>query len=347
MKLSLAELPNQLKHEGLRGHYLLQGDDPYLQQQAKTSLVEASNSQTEVLRFTTHHSSAWDEIAMRLQNRSLFGNLQLFFIEMTSLKLTTETQANLQTWLTATNPSYHLIISLGKLSTKDKQIAWIKKCLAVVCEVELIPPNKQRLPFFIKQALNAKGINTDIHGLNLLSHYFADNPGAALQEIEKIAYYLGEKKQIAGEELEKILVTQGQFSVFQLIDCCLAGDKTQTLQIFDTLTTDESSLILITWALAKELRLLVDLSLAIAAGDNLNQLAKQYRLWPAKVALYQAMLKHYPTLELWGLLHKLADIDKANKGLGKLTANNQLSYLLQCIACRSHCTRPTAETNKS
>lgn len=334
MKLNLSDLAGHLKKSGLQGHYLLQGDDPYLQQQAKTLLTEAAVPHAEILRFSTHHSSIWDEIAMRLQHRSLFASLQLFFIDITSLKLAKETQDNLHTWLTANHPSYHLVLSVSKLTAKDKQIAWVKKALAITHEVELTPPNKQRLPLFLKQALAAKGINTDHAGLQLLAHYFADNPGAALQEIEKISDYLGEKKQITATELEKVLVAQGQFSVFQLIDCCLAGDKTQTLQIFEVLTTDESSLILITWSLAKELRLLVDLSLSITAGENLNQLAKQFRLWPAKVTLYQAMLKRYKAPELWELLHALAAIDKANKGLGNVAAASQLQYLLQCIACR-------------
>jgi DNA polymerase-3 subunit delta len=132
------------------------------------------------------------------------------------------------------------------------------------------------------------------------------------------------------------LVSQGQFTVFQLIDSCLGGKFEQTQQIFETLIADESLMILITWMLAKELRLLVELSLAMATGETLANLSRQHRLWPAKVALYQPLLKRYSQQQLWALLSRLAIIDKANKGLGTLSARSQLQHLLQMIASRQY-----------
>lgn len=351
MKLGLTDLAAHLQKKGLSPYYVIHGDDPYLQQQAQTTLSKTVDAATEILRFSASHAQVWDEIAARLQHRSLFAAKQLVFIEVPSIKLAAAAQAHVKQWTATANPDVSLVFSTAKLNAKDKQTAWLKALFVVAHEVELTPPNAQRMPLWLKQALAQKNISTDTAGLNLLAHYFADNPGAALQEIEKLADYLGVVQtppspeqtpkatesmtaKISGEELERILVSQGQFTVFQLIDSCLGGKQRQTQQMFEAICTDESLMILITWMLTKELRLLVELSLAMTNGETLANLAKQHRLWPAKVALYQPLLKCYTTSQVWALLSRLAIIDKANKGLGTLSARSQLLHLLQMIASR-------------
>ncbi len=332
MKLSLTDLAPHLQKQGLSLAYVLHGDDPYLQQLAKAQFLNAIDSTVEVLRFHTHHANVWETIHTSLQHRSLFAREQLIIIDVASIKLAADIQSHMKQWLSQTKADYHLVFCMDKLSGKDKQTAWLKALLAIAHEVELTPPNAGRMPQWLKQVLAQKQLSTDTDGLQMLSHYFADNPGAALQEIEKLADYLGEHKHINGNELEQIITAQGQFTVFQLIDSCLAGHQTKMLAMFDMITTDESTLILITWMLAKELRLLIDLSIAMQQGETLQQLTKQYRLWPAKVALYQPLLKRYAYRELWALLHRLASVDKANKGLGKLSAREQLLLILHSIA---------------
>lgn len=329
MKLALAQLKPHLTKQGLQPFYLLNGEDPYLIQLALDSFSETTGAQIEKQRLTLQTAQMWDELFITLQSPSLFSPQRLFILSLPSLKLAAAVQTQLQTWLKKPPINDYLIFCVGQLNAKDKQVAWLKGLLTQAIEVECLAPTAQQYPTWLKQQLSQRGLQTDAEGITLMAHYFADNPGAALQEMDKLTAYLQGETRVTGATLRDILTAQGQFSVYQMLDYCFAGDLKQTLAIYHQLMQDESQALLITWMLAKELRLLLTLAFALEKGEKLASLSQKYRLWPQKLNLYQKVLARHNYIKLWSLLAELAKADQRNKGYGQQDSYQLLMQILQ------------------
>ena len=109
------------------------------------------------------------------------------------------------------------------------------------------------------------------------------------------------------DDLQSALVSDSQYSVFDLSDAMLAGDPNQVSKILLQLQATDEPTSLVLWVIAKDMRLIAGLM----AGQDPQSLG----IWRNKQGLYQnACHRHTPeSIAHWsGLLYRC---DQAIKGL--------------------------------
>lgn len=108
-------------------------------------------------------------------------------------------------------------------------------------------------------------------------------------------------------DLQAALVSDAQFSVFDLSDAMLAGNSMQVAKIMFQLQTTDEPTTLVLWAISKDMRLIM----ALMDGQDPQSLG----IWRSKQGFYsQACRRHFPAqTALWpDLLYRC---DQAIKGL--------------------------------
>jgi DNA polymerase-3 subunit delta len=99
--------------------------------------------------------------------------------------------------------------------------------------------------------------------------------------------------------------------VFELADSALAGDQTRVVRILHGLHAEGIEPVLVTWALAKDIRLLAAVSVN---RDSADYALKQSGVWQNRLPLYRSCLARHSTARLNRLLQRCAKIDGITKG---------------------------------
>jgi DNA polymerase-3 subunit delta len=99
--------------------------------------------------------------------------------------------------------------------------------------------------------------------------------------------------------------------VFELADSALAGDQVRVVRILHGLHAEGIEPILVTWSLAKDIRLLAAVS---AKRDSADYALKQAGVWQNRLPLYKSCLARHSTDRFNRLLQRCAKIDGITKG---------------------------------
>lgn len=136
-----------------------------------------------------------------------------------------------------------------------------------------------------------------------LSYLFAPN----IQSVDDIQATPTALIPIDVESLQNALVSDAQYSVFDLSDAMLAGNTHQVVKIIDQLKSTNEPTSLVLWSISKEMRLIMQLM----AGTDPQQIG----IWQSKQNLYQqACRRHTPqSVSTWSTL--LYRCDQAIKGV--------------------------------
>ena len=113
------------------------------------------------------------------------------------------------------------------------------------------------------------------------------------------------------DSVREAVTDSSRFSVFELADSALAGDRVRVIRILQGLHAEGIEPILVTWALTKDIRLLAAVS---ANRDAADYALKQAGVWQNRLALYKSCLARHSTGRLKQLLQRCARIDGITKG---------------------------------
>ncbi|RHW38606.1 DNA polymerase III subunit delta [Lysinibacillus yapensis] len=142
-------------------------------------------------------------------------------------------------------------------------------------------------------------------------------------EIEKMALYLGEEKQITMELVEDLVAKTLEHDAFKMLNAYLANNRVEALEIYHDLLRQKEEPIMLVGLLASNIRTMNNVFYLQKKGYHPNQISKQLKIHPYRVKLMLEN-RHRPSEErLLKALHQLADIDKKLKSL----SGNRERYL--------------------
>lgn len=107
--------------------------------------------------------------------------------------------------------------------------------------------------------------------------------------------------------LQNALVSDAQYSVFDLSDAMLAGQANQVVRIIEQLKATEEPTPLVLWAISKDMRLIMQLM----AGENPQSLG----IWSNKQSLYQSACRRQNQQSIADWPDILYQCDKSVKGI--------------------------------
>lgn len=123
-----------------------------------------------------------------------------------------------------------------------------------------------------------------------------------------------------------------RYDVFGLVDKALHGDVRAAVKTLQGLKTEGTEPINILWALTRDIRHLVQISLSTSQGKSFELAARQAGVWDKRQPLIRAALQRLKPAQVQQLLRKANGIDKAIKGMRNAEPWDELLDLTLNIA---------------
>jgi DNA polymerase-3 subunit delta len=312
MPISPEQLARQLER-GLAPVYLVSGDEPLLADECSAAIrarVRAAGY-GERSAYTVESGFDWDELRAATRSLSLFSERRLI-----ELRLPTgrpgEAGAELIAALAA-DPSSDivLLIQSAKLDKGNRDSRWVQAVESAGVHVQVWPLEARQLPAWLTQRFAARGLQPEAGVVEMIAWHLEGNLLAAAQEVDKLGMLVGQGT-VRLADAEASLADSARFNVYQLVDAALAGNAAVTCRMLASLRAEGTEPILMLWALARELRNLVQLAQERARGKP--ESAVVARVWQNRRPLVTRALRRLPLPAWYGLLHEAARLDRVIKG---------------------------------
>ena len=313
------------------GLWLAHGDEPLLSQWLIDALRPHWRAQNYAIkRIELISVKSWQEVLSELGSQSLFDDASALIVtgnhkpdkaviaelERFAVEAQTGAHSHSLLWLT---PKQDKRAQSGKWFTPFAQYGHVIDCNLYNEQQrqQLLQIQAQQFGLRLSQeAWQLLMSHTEHHLLSAyqtlwrLSYLFAPqlvaNDETALQQTER-STQLPNNVALDIKDLQAALVSDAQFSVFDLSDAMLAGNSTQVAKILFQLKATDEPTTLVLWAISKDMRQIMQLM----DGQDPQALG----IWRSKQGLYQQACRRQSktqTAEWPALLYKC---DQAIKGL--------------------------------
>lgn len=323
MQLAAPQLAGHLQ-KGLRSLYTLHGDEPLLIQEGADAIRATARAQGYTER--TVHTVAgahydWSEVLASGGSMSLFADRQLIEIQIPSGKPGKDGSQVLQQIAEAAqgNDATLTLVLLPRLDMATQKGAWFGALDAFGVTVRVDPVERQALPAWIAQRLQAQGqrVPAGEAGQRTLQ-FFADrvegNLLAAHQEIQKLGllYPVGE---LSFEQIEHAVLNVARYTPFKLAEAVLGGQVLRAQRMLEGLQAEGEAAVLVHFALSEDIRTLHRVRGAMDAGRPLPMALRESRVWGVKEKLMERALPLIRPAQLAQWLQDAHTVDGIVKGL--------------------------------
>lgn len=301
------------------GLWLAHGDEPLLQQWLVDALRPHWQARNYAIkRIELISVKTWQEVLSELSSLSLFDDASALIV-MGNHKPDKETIAELERFALEAQTGVHSHSLLWLTPKQDKRSQSSKWFAPFAKYGQIIDCNfydeRARQQLLQVQA-EQFGLRLSAEAWQLLMSHTEHHLLSAYQTLWRLSYLFapqladhGDNKNLALDinDLQAALVSDAQFSVFDLSDAMLAGNSSQVAKIIYQLKATDEPTTLVLWAIAKDMRLI----LALMDGQDPQSLG----IWRSKQSLYSQACRRQLTAQtaLWpDLLYRC---DQAIKGL--------------------------------
>ncbi len=329
MQLTPTRLGEHIERHGLLHTYLVYGDEPLQQREARDELRQAARDTgiDERLVFDVEAGFDWRTVTTLSANLSLFSNRRLVEIRLAERKLDkTGAQAISEIVASAAGPDVFLL-SAGKLDRSAKSSKWFKACAQHGAVIECRTPAPKALQTWLVARARQQDCRLTTEAAELLVMRTEGNVLAAAQEIEKLVLANG-----VGEltlDLAVAAVSDStRHDVFQMVDAAIAGDPARAVRILRGLAAAGTEPVLLAWACNRELRALAGMRTEIARGTPSQEVIAHYGVWRSRSALIQRALARLSVSQCLTLWRESIFIDWIAKGIRSGDPWNALECLV-------------------
>ncbi len=328
MKLTLAQLELHLT-KNLLPIYLISGEEILLKQEA-FQLIRKAAKQAGFSERTRLSTDALDEDTLyhAIHTNSLLAEKRLLELDFTHANPLKAPAALLQEYGGKPVDNVLLLIDLAKIDEKIAKSAWYKSLEKAGVVIAIWPIPREQLPQWIMQRAKRYKLPFTLEAARALTDYVEGNLSAAAQIIEKIYLYRPDQP-INAEFIKQIFSDESHFTVFDFIENALMGEPARTLHILDHLKAEGTEPTLIIWGLAREFRLLADLSEQLKKGERQDALFQKYRIFFRRQTAFRRFLTRFAREDCIQLLKETAQLDRLVKGA--VTGNIWNSLQLFCL----------------
>ena len=313
MRCDIEQLGQSLAR-GLAPCYFLCGDEPLRIEEAGDAIRAAARAAgyDERLVYTVDSKFDWTALADDNRSLSLFSSRRLIELRIPTGK-PGEAGAKALAALAAEPPAETLLLVItGKLEKASRESRWSKALEAAGVAVTVYELNAQRLPVWIGARLSARGLKAEPGVVELLAHHMEGNLLACAQEIDKLVLIHGSGATVGTADVEASLVDSARFTIYGLVDACLAGETPAAARMLRYLRAEGVEPILVLWALARELRAMAPLAQELSRGRP--ESAVLAKVWANRRGPVTRALRRVRPGQWFGMLRAAARADRVLKG---------------------------------
>lgn len=334
MRLRADQLDNHLR-QGLAPLYLVYGDEPLLVQETADAIRAAARQRDYGERecLTVDTGFDWNTLLQISATASLFAPRRLLELRLGEAKPGDAGSRVLQTYAQRPPADVILLITSGKLDSTTQKSRWFTALEAAGATIPLWPVDAGRLPGWIRQRMQARGLRPAPEAVTLLAEQVEGNLLAAAQEIDKLRLWFGHEPFTA-EQLLAVVTGSARYSVYDLVDAALAGNIERVSRVLNGLRSEGVEPVLAAWALHREIRLLAMMAFEIRQGADQELALTRNKVWEKRKPLLRSALKRLPVEVCRRLLRECAALDRRIKGVETGDPWDQLLQLSVNLAGR-------------
>lgn len=340
MKLRIDQLASQLAGRTKPGEggvlapiYIVSGDEPLQAAEAADSVRAAARAQGYTEREVLHVEPGfdWSSLLASTGSLSLFAERRLVDLRLPTGKPGDAGAKALVAYAAAPPEDVLLLITCPKLDASQQRSKWFTALERAGVVVQVWPIEPARLPAWIRQRMQAKGLEPEASAVDMLADQMEGNLLAADQEIEKLVLLNG-PGPVSADAVAAMVADSARFDVFGLVDSALGGDAGRTARILYGLRAEGVEPILVLWALAREVRGLAAMSFESAGGVSPDAVMGRHHVWDKRKPLVRQALRRHSALRWQALLGRCAQVDRVVKGAATGNAWDELLQLAEAMA---------------
>ncbi|SDZ95318.1 DNA polymerase III subunit delta [Microbulbifer marinus] len=310
MRINPRQLQQSL-NKGLAPVYVVSGDEPLLVQECCDSIRAAARNSGFSERELLHaeHNFDWGQLLASAGSMSLFAEKKVIEVRLPSGKPGDKGSKALQEFASLASDDLLLLLVLPKLDRSQLNSKWVKALEQNGVLLQIWPVDAQEMPRWIHQRLRAAGLDAEPEAIQILAERVEGNLLAASQEIEKLKL-LSQDNLITAATMSDAVASSARYDVFGLIDRALAGDAENAVKTLHGLRAEGIEAPVVLWALAREIRSLLEIGEKLDQGQQLARLVRIQKRQP----LIQSALARLRPRQLESLLLRARAVDTAIKG---------------------------------
>lgn len=308
IRLYPEQLAAQL-NEGLRGCYLLFGNEPLLLQESHDRIRQAAQQQafTEHFSVTLDAHTDWDAIFSLCQALSLFATRQTLLLVLPENGANAAIGEQLITLSSLLHSDLLLMLRGNKLSKAQENSAWFKALSADAVYVSCQTPEQAQLPRWVAARAKTLQLQLDDPANQLLCYCYEGNLLALSQALERLSLLYPDGK-LTLPRVELAVNDAAHFTPFHWIDALLAGKSKRACHILQQLQLEDCEAVILLRTVQRELLLLVQLQRRMAE-TSLRQLFDQHKVWQNRRPLMTQALQRLSARHLQQAVHLLSQIE--------------------------------------
>ena len=285
--------------------FLLYGKNEGLKDECIKEIINKNKSKI----FYYDEKQIKDEIDTFYENvlsGSLFESSKIIIINRASDKITEIIKGLINKEIS----NLKLIVNAGALDTKSKLRSLFEKSKELIC-VPTYPDSDEILSKLTLTFFKNYQISISQQNINLIVEKCNGDRKNLKNEIDKIRDYMVGKKKISSQEILKIINLNGNYELSELIDNCLAKNKSKIINILsENNYNPEDCLIILRTFLSKAKRIL-KLAIRLEENKNIDQTinsAKPPIFWKDK-EIVKVQLKRWKPEKIKELINNLNDVE--------------------------------------
>lgn len=328
---------DQVLESALAPVYLVFGDEPLQLGEAADAIRRRARAHgfSERVCLEHHAQFDWSALAAEAGSLSLFAERRMIELRINGDGIGREGADALRRYCDRVTDDVLLLLLAPNLDWKVLKSKWAALLDRVGVIVQVRQPQGRQLQQWLRERLQAAGFQPTSEALVLMTERVEGNLPAAAQEIAKLRL-LREPGPLDAEALLAAVNDSARYSLFDLTDAALAGDRARVDRVLRGLAGEGTPEPLVLWVLAREIRKLAAVGFALARNQDLGAVFKAHQIYDARRSAVLAAAKRYPLPQLWSLLARCAEADLAIKGHARVDPWELFASIADGLA------RPTA-----
>lgn len=260
MKIATRQLAQHLK-KGLSPLYAVHGAETLLALEAGDAIRAAARQSgcTEREVFSAEPGADWGKLGASAANLSLFATRRLLEIRIPSGKPGAEGGKALEALCARLPEDTVVLVMLPELEWQGLKTAWFAALEDAGTVVEAKAISREELPQWLAERLAAQQQRASIETLEWMADRVEGNLLAARQEVEKLALLLP-AGEISLGAIREAVTDVSRFERDALLAAIHDAEPGRIARAVDSLEAEGEPLPLLLWALAEELRLMMQLT---------------------------------------------------------------------------------------
>lgn len=329
MRLKPEQVPATLERD-LLAVWLITGDEPLLREEAADAVRAAARragyDERQVLEADGGFD--WQRLAAAADNLSLFAERRIIDLRLPVGKPGQAGGRAIADYCARPPADTVLLITAPRLDGNTRKAAWVNAIDRAGAVVQVWPVERGELPRWLAGRMRGLGLDPTSDAVELLAERSEGNLLAAVQEIEKLRL-LVPAGAVDADAVRRAVADSARFDVFDLAAAAIDGDRVRCARVVGGLREEGVEPTLILWALAREVRLVVQVA---AAGSDAEAVLRRNQAFGPRKARIQRAARRVGIRRWQGLLARCARVDRVLKGVAPGRTWDELLQLSLRIA---------------